>query len=78
MTKCAIATTCFVSVRCVQVGDGTTSVVILAGELLREAKTFIEDGIHPRIIMVGYRKALSLALKRIDELAESVVDRKSE
>ncbi len=30
-----------------EVGDGTTSVVLLAGEILKEAKAFIEDGMHP-------------------------------
>jgi len=32
-----------------QVGDGTTSVVILAGEFLKEAKPFVEEGGHPRV-----------------------------
>jgi T-complex protein 1 subunit eta len=32
-----------------QVGDGTTTVVLLAAELLREAKAFIDDGVHPRV-----------------------------
>ena len=40
-----------------QVGDGTTSVVVLAGELLREAKRFLEDGLPPQMILKGYRKA---------------------
>lgn len=39
--------TCCSDVR--QVGDGTTSVVILAGEFLKEAKTFVEEGAHPRV-----------------------------
>lgn len=34
-----------------EVGDGTTSVMMLAGELLKEAKPFIEEGIHPQIII---------------------------
>jgi len=38
-----------------EVGDGTTSVVLLAGEMLREAKMFIEDGMHPRVIIRGFR-----------------------
>lgn len=33
----------------VQVGDGTTTVVILSGELLRAAKPFVEEGVHPRV-----------------------------
>jgi hypothetical protein len=32
-----------------QVGDGTTTVVILSGEFLREAKPFVEEGVHPRV-----------------------------
>ena len=37
-------------------GDGTTTVVILAGELLRESKTFVEEGVHPRAIIQAYRQ----------------------
>ena len=40
----------------VQVGDGTTTVVILAGELLRESKAFVEEGAHPRAIIQAYRQ----------------------
>ena len=40
-----------------EVGDGTTSVVLLAGEMLKEAKMFIEDGMHPRVIIRGFRQA---------------------
>lgn len=43
-----------------EVGDGTTSVVLLAAELLRESKSFIEDGVSPHVIMKGYRKAAQL------------------
>ena len=43
-----------------EVGDGTTSVVLLAAELLRESKSFIEDGVSPHIIIRGYRKAAQL------------------
>ena len=37
-----------------QVGDGTTSVVVLAASLLAEAKSFLEDGVHPQTIVNGY------------------------
>lgn len=40
-----------------QVGDGTTSVVLLACEFLKSTKTFVEDGVHPQIIIRGLRKA---------------------
>jgi T-complex protein 1 subunit eta len=43
-----------------EVGDGTTSVVLLAAELMRESKAFIEDGVSPHIIIKGYRKAAQL------------------
>ncbi|SCU92775.1 LAMI_0E11980g1_1 [Lachancea mirantina] len=52
-----------------EVGDGTTSVTILAGELMKEAKPFLEEGISSHIIIKGYRKAVDLAVNKIRELA---------
>ena len=43
-----------------EVGDGTTSVVLLAGELLRESKEFIDEGMAPQIIIKGLREGLRL------------------
>lgn len=37
-----------------EVGDGTTSVVLLAGELLKESKQYIDEGMHPQVIIKGY------------------------
>jgi len=51
-----------------EVGDGTTSVMVLAGEFLKEAKTFIEDGVHSRNVIRGYRKACELCLQKLQEL----------
>jgi hypothetical protein len=48
-----------------QVGDGTTTVVILAGEFLRECKPFVEDGVHPQNIIKYYRQAAQLAIARV-------------
>ena len=48
-----------------QVGDGTTSVVLTAGELLKQAKTFIDEGMHSQIIIKGYRQACQQCLERI-------------
>lgn len=53
-------------------GDGTTSVVILAGEILKNCKVFVEDNVHPQIIVKGLRKAAQLALARIREIAVHV------
>lgn len=43
-----------------KVGDGTTTVVLLAAEFLREAKPFIEDGVHSQNLIRSYRTACSL------------------
>jgi len=45
---------------CDKVGDGTTTVVLLAAEFLREAKPFIEDGVHSQNLIRSYRTASSL------------------
>lgn len=52
-----------------EVGDGTTSVTILAGELLKESKTFIEDGMSPHTISKGLKKASELAVAKVKELS---------
>ncbi len=54
------------------VGDGTTSAVLIAGELLAKAEELIEQKIHPSTIIAGYKKALDLALKRLGEIATEV------
>jgi T-complex protein 1 subunit eta len=51
-----------------EVGDGTTSVTLLAGEFLRQAKRFVEDNVHPQVIITGYRLACEVALKKLSEL----------
>lgn len=52
-----------------EVGDGTTSVVLLAGELLKQAKPFIEENVAPQVIIKAYRLAAEMATERIDSLA---------
>lgn len=44
-----------------EVGDGTTSVCVLSGELLREAEKLLNENIHPQTIIDGYREALRIA-----------------
>ena len=46
-----------------QVGDGTTSVVLLVGELLKQADRFISEGVHPTVIAEGFDLAKKEALK---------------
>merc|ERR1739836_222674 len=55
-----------------EVGDGTTSVVVLAGEFLKQCKPFIEEGVHHRVVVRGFRKASNMAVSRLKELAVTV------
>ncbi|CAI8047860.1 T-complex protein 1 subunit eta [Geodia barretti] len=55
-----------------EVGDGTTSVVLLAGEILKCCKTFVEDNVHPQILVRGLRKVALLSIARIKEIAVHV------
>jgi len=52
-----------------EVGDGTTSAVIVAGELLEKAEDLIEKNVHPTIIIDGYRKAAEKALEALEKIA---------
>lgn len=51
----------------VEAGDGTTSVVILAGALLKAAESLLEKGIHPNIISEGFQAALDFSLNTIEK-----------
>jgi T-complex protein 1 subunit zeta len=46
-----------------QTGDGTTSVVLLVGELLKQADRYIQEGVHPRVIGEGFDLAKKESLK---------------
>ncbi|KAJ5076016.1 t-complex protein 1 subunit gamma [Anaeramoeba ignava] len=62
-----------------EVGDGTTSVIILTGELLSVAEPFIRTNIHPRTIVQAYYKALDDSLEISKELTRTVdIKQKSE
>ncbi len=52
-----------------EVGDGTTSVIILAGEMMMAAKPFIERDIHPTIIVNAYHRALVEGIKIINDIS---------
>ena len=52
-----------------EVGDGTTTVAVFAGELLREAEKLVQSKIHPQIIIAGWRKARDVAKKVLQEIA---------
>ncbi len=52
-----------------EVGDGTTTVVIVAGELLGKAEDLINKGVHPTVIVEGYSKAADKALETLENIA---------
>jgi thermosome len=51
------------------VGDGTTTAVVLAGELLKRAEELLDQNIHPTILVSGYRKAAQNAMETINKIA---------
>ena len=55
-----------------EVGDGTTSAVVLAGALLEHAESLITQDVHPTIIVDGYRKAGKKAKQFLDDIAEKI------
>jgi T-complex protein 1 subunit beta len=52
-----------------EVGDGTTTVAVLAGELLREAEKLVQQKIHPQIIISGYRQARDAAQAELNKIS---------
>ncbi len=55
-----------------EVGDGTTTAVVLVGALLEQAENLLELGIHPTVISAGYRLGMEKALEIVDGLALKV------
>jgi len=55
-----------------EVGDGTTTVVVLTGELLGKAVELMDKKIHPTVIIDGYRDAQEQALKFLEEISIEV------
>jgi thermosome len=55
-----------------EVGDGTTTSVILAGELLGKAEDLIDKNVHPTVIIDGYRKAADKALEMLEMIAITI------
>ena len=55
-----------------EVGDGTTTAVVIAGELLKKAEELLDSEIHPTVIARGYRLAAEKAVEILNELAINV------
>ncbi len=58
-----------------EVGDGTTTAVVLAGELLKKAEELLDMEIHPTVIVKGYRMASEKALKMLDHIGQPVTEK---
>src|SRR5512137_1970481 len=52
-----------------EIGDGTTTAVIIAGKLLERAEKLIEQGVHSTVIVSGYKLAQTKAIELLNELA---------
>ena len=55
-----------------EVGDGTTTAVILAGELLKNAESLLDQNIHPTVIVKGYRLAAEKSQAVLNNIAETI------
>ena len=55
-----------------EVGDGTTSVVIIAGALIEKAEELIDKDVHPTVIVDGYRKSAAKAIEVLNSIATKV------
>ncbi|MBC8521436.1 MAG: TCP-1/cpn60 chaperonin family protein [Methanomicrobia archaeon] len=53
-------------------GDGTTTAVVIGGELLKKAEDLLEQELHPSVISLGYRLAAERAIKVLDEIATGI------
>jgi len=58
-----------------EVGDGTTSVVLLAAEILRNCKSFVEEGVHPQVVIKSLRLGTQMAISKIKEISVKVANK---
>lgn len=57
-----------------EVGDGTTSVVVLAGEILKEVRDLVEQGVSSQTIIKGLRRASAMAVNKVKEIAVDMMN----
>ena len=58
-----------------EIGDGTTTAVVIAGELLKKAEDLLEQDVHPTLITRGYRKAAEKSMEILNRIAEPITDK---
>lgn len=55
-----------------EVGDGTTTVTLIAAEIMKNAVPFLEDGVHPQLVVKAYRKAANIAIEHVNSIAVKI------
>jgi thermosome len=60
-----------------EVGDGTTTAVIISGELLKKSEDLLDKEIHPTIIALGYRQAAQKAIELLDQISIDASDKET-
>lgn len=58
-----------------EIGDGTTTAVVIAGELLKQAESLLEQNVHPTVIVRGYRQAAIKAHEILQDIAVKVTEK---
>src|SRR5205823_3457808 len=58
-----------------EVGDGTTTAVLLSGELLEKAEKLLDKDVHPTVIVDGYKKAAEKAIEILDKISIPITDK---
>jgi thermosome len=61
-----------------EVGDGTTTAVLLSGELLSESEKLLDQNVHPTVIVDGYKKAAEKAIEILDKISISIQEKDDE
>lgn len=55
-----------------EIGDGTTSVVVLSCALMDSVKTYLEDNVHPQLVIRCFRQALNLSIQKLNQIAVKI------
>lgn len=55
-----------------EVGDGTTTVTLLTAEIMKNAVPFLEEGVHPQLIVKAYRRAVDHAIAHVEKIAVKI------
>ena len=58
-----------------EIGDGTTTAVVIAGELLKKAEDLLDQDVHPTVVVRGYRMAAEKALEILNKIAEPITEK---